>query len=194
MALGVSFFRATSGQIVSSARIDSIAELRSRFAAGAGSAIFFVLAPGVVAGLVPWWFTRWSSATPLPFWTPFRVLGAIVTLAAAAVVVSAFGRFVVEGLGTPAPVAPPQQLVVGGLYRYVRNPMYLAVIAAIAGQALLFGRLGLLAYAAVVAATMFAFVRLYEEPSLAARFGDQYDAYRRNVPGWWPRLRPWKPS
>src|SRR5918995_1408422 len=90
--------------------------------------------------------------------------------AGAGVLAHAFTRFVVEGLGTPAPVAPTRELVVGGLYRYVRNPMYLAVLAAIVGQGLLLGRLVLLPYAAVVAAAFVAFVHWYEEPTLAEQF------------------------
>jgi protein-S-isoprenylcysteine O-methyltransferase Ste14 len=101
---------------------------------------------------------------------------------------------VAEGVGTPAPVAPTRELVVGGLYRYVRNPMYLAVLAAIVGQALVLGRLVLLAYAAVVAAAFVTFVRWYEEPTLAWQFGDRYQAYRAAVPGWWPRRHPWRPA
>jgi protein-S-isoprenylcysteine O-methyltransferase Ste14 len=108
--------------------------------------------------------------------------------------VHAFVGFVVEGVGTPAPVAPTRHLVVGGLYRYVRNPMYLAVLAAIVGQALVLGRPVLLLYAAAVGAAVLAFVRWYEEPTLARRFGAEYEAYRRAVPGWRPRLRPWEPE
>ncbi len=107
---------------------------------------------------------------------------------------SAFVRFVVEGLGTPAPVAPTERLVVGGLYRHVRNPMYLAVAAVIVGQALLLGRLVLLAYALAFAAAVWAFVRWYEEPTLARRFGADYEAYRRAVPAWLPRPRAWEPA
>ena len=106
--------------------------------------------------------------------------------------VHAFVRFVVEGIGTPAPVAPTQHLVVGGLYRHVRNPMYLAVGATIVGQALLLGRTILLLYGAAFAAVVFAFVRGYEEPTLARQFGLTYEEYRQAVPGWWPRLRPWR--
>ena len=105
------------------------------------------------------------------------------------VLVGAFVQFVVEGIGTPAPVAPTRHLVVKGLYRYVRNPMYLAVIAAVVGQALLFGQVLLLVYAAIAGAAMFTFVRAYEEPYLSERFGAEYEAYRRGVPGWWPRMR-----
>lgn len=129
----------------------------------------------------------------MPFWLPLRILGGLLTLAAAAVVVSAFVRFVMEGIGTPAPVAPPQHLVLGGLYRYVRNPMYVAVVSAIAGEALLLGQLSLLIYGAVVFGIMAGFVYFYEEPDLSERFGAEYDEYRKAVPAWWPRLRPWKP-
>ncbi len=110
-----------------------------------------------------------------------------------AVLLHAFGRFVLEGIGTPAPVAPTARLVVGGAYRYVRNPMYLAVAAVIFGQALLLGQAGLLLYAAVFCVIVAAFVRVYEEPVLSRRFGAQYEAYRRAVPAWWPRRTPWEP-
>ena len=103
-------------------------------------------------------------------------------------------RFVVEGIGTPAPVAPTEHLVVGGLYRYVRNPMYVAVTAIIVGQALVLGWPALLLYAAAFVAVTATFVRLYEEPTLRERFGAEYEAYRRAVPGWWPRRHAWRPG
>lgn len=106
-------------------------------------------------------------------------------------IVQAFVRFVTDGLGTPAPVAPTVNLVVGGSYRYVRNPMYLAVTAAIAGQAFLFGQLSLLWYAAIFLVVTATFVHFFEEPTLARQFPDDYPTYVKNVPGWWPRLRPW---
>ncbi|MEO8423911.1 MAG: isoprenylcysteine carboxylmethyltransferase family protein [Actinomycetota bacterium] len=109
------------------------------------------------------------------------------------VLVLAFVRFVVEGSGTPAPVAPIEQLVVGGLYRYVRNPMYLAVEAIIFGQGLALGQLSLLWYAAIIMSAFVLFVRGYEEPALARRFGGSYQTYRRAVPAWWPRRHPWVP-
>jgi len=158
-----------------------------RTAAAAGSSLFFALAPGVVAGVIPWWITRWVFE-PAP--AAVRALGALVTAAGAAVLVHAFARFVREGVGTPAPVAPTRHLVVGGLYRWVRNPMYLAVVACAAGQAGLFGQPVLLAYAAVLLATFVTFVRVYEEPTLTQQFGAEYEAYRRAVRGWWPRARP----
>jgi protein-S-isoprenylcysteine O-methyltransferase Ste14 len=125
---------------------------------------------------------------------PVRVLGVVLLVAGLGALVRAFWGFVVEGLGTPAPVAPPDRLVVGGLYRYVRNPMYVAVLSVIIGQALILGQPVLLAYAAVFWVTVASFVRFYEEPTLSSRFGAQYEAYRRAVPAWWPRLHPWRPD
>jgi protein-S-isoprenylcysteine O-methyltransferase Ste14 len=118
-----------------------------KITATAGSGVFLVIAPGVVAGLVPWWIT-----------------------------------------GTPAPPVPTERLVVQGLYRYVRNPMYIAVLAIIVGQALLLSRPVLLGYGAAVGAAFIAFVYGYEQPALARRYGAQYAAYRQAVPAWWPRL------
>ena len=160
--------------------------------AAAGSALFFAVAPGVVAGLVPWWLTRWQVRGPLAQWAPVRAAGLIVLILGVIVLVQAFVRFVAEGRGTPAPVAPTERLVIGGLYRYVRNPMYLAVVAVITGQGLALGQPVLLGYAAAVWVTVASFVRCYEEPALARQFGDQYRAYRRAVPAWRPRTRPWR--
>jgi protein-S-isoprenylcysteine O-methyltransferase Ste14 len=162
--------------------------------AAVGSAVFFLVGPGVVVGLIPWLLTGWQAREPLPYWAPMRVLGGILLVAGLIVLFRAFVRFVVEGLGTPVPVAAPERLVVGGVYRYVRNPMYVAILAAIIGQALLLGQLGLLLYATAAWLVVAAFVRWYEEPTLARRFGEDYEAYRRAVPAWWPRLRPWEPG
>jgi protein-S-isoprenylcysteine O-methyltransferase Ste14 len=159
-----------------------------KITAAAGSGIFLLIAPGVVAGLVPWWLTGWRMGAAFP--APVRITGAVLTGTGAAVLIGAFAQFTIQGRGTPAPPAPTEQLVVRGLYRYVRNPMYLAVLAVITGQALLLSRPVLLGYAAVVGAVFAAFVYGYEQPTLARRYGAQYEAYRRAVPGWWPRLRP----
>jgi protein-S-isoprenylcysteine O-methyltransferase Ste14 len=162
--------------------------------AAAGSVVFLAVAPGVVAGLIPWLLTGWRAREPLPYWLPLRVAGIVLLTAGILALLHAFMRFVVEGIGTPAPVAPTQRLVVGGLYRYVRNPMYLAVLATILGQALALGRPILLLYAAAVGAAFVAFVRRYEEPALRHRFGERYEAYRRAVPAWRPRRKPWDPD
>jgi protein-S-isoprenylcysteine O-methyltransferase Ste14 len=157
-----------------------------RPAAAAGSAAFLAVAPGVVAGVVPWLLTGWEVRSPS---VALQLVGGLLTVGGAAVLLHAFARFVGEGLGTPAPIAPTEHLVVGGLYRYVRNPMYLAVLACIVGQALLLGQPVLLVYGGLVAVAFVAFVKLYEEPTLASTFGAEYAAYRAAVPGWWPRLR-----
>jgi protein-S-isoprenylcysteine O-methyltransferase Ste14 len=159
-----------------------------------GSLVFLVLAPGIVGGLIPWWLTRWETAEPLPYWLPLRILGVALVFVGLVVLLEAFVRFVVEGLGTPAPVAPTERLIVGGLYRYVRNPMYLAVAATILGQGLALGRPILFLYAAAFALAVIAFVHWYEEPTLHRQFGQAYEAYRRAVPGWWPRRKPWNPD
>jgi protein-S-isoprenylcysteine O-methyltransferase Ste14 len=161
----------------------------TRARAAAGSLVFLLVAPGVVAGVMPWWLTGWESTDPALVW---RLLGGALIAAGVAVLLHAFARFVVEGIGTPAPVAPTKHLVVGGLYRYVRNPMYVAVAATIVGQAALLGHPALLLYAALFMAVVAAFVHGYEEPVLSERFGAEYEAYRRSVPAWRPRLRPWK--
>jgi protein-S-isoprenylcysteine O-methyltransferase Ste14 len=163
-----------------------------RAAAAAGSAAFFVVAPGIVVGLIPWALTDGWDAKDT--WAPLVVLGAVLLAAGLLVLVQAFVRFVVEGMGTPAPVAPTEHLVVGGLYRYVRNPMYLALGAIVSGQALILGRPALLLYAAAVLGVTSTFVRVYEEPALSEQFGAEYEAYRKAVPGWRPRLRPWRPE
>jgi protein-S-isoprenylcysteine O-methyltransferase Ste14 len=156
-----------------------------------GTVVFLFLAPGVVAGVLPWVISGWR----LHDWG--AASWAVVPLAwlsiagGAAFLLHAFALFALHR-GTPAPVAPTQSLVVSGVYRFVRNPMYLAVLAIILGQALLFGSWGLVAYAAIAFAAVFAFVKGYEEPTLTRTYGTQYLDYKRNVRGWLPRLRPWR--
>ena len=159
-----------------------------KITATVGSAVFLVLAPGVVAGLAPWWLTGWRMGAAFP--APVEITGAVLAAAGAAVLLTAFAQFAMQGRGTPAPSAPTEQLVVRGLYRYVRNPMYLAVLAIITGQALLLSRPILFGYAAAVALAFIAFVYGYEQPTLTRRYGAQYQAYQRAVPGWRPRLPP----
>src|SRR5437764_1603862 len=159
--------------------------------AAAGSAAFFALAPGVTAGLVPWWLTGWDAQDTR---APLVVLGALLIAAGLVVLVQAFARFVVEGVGTPAPVAPTEHLVVGGMYRFVRNPMYVAVVSTIVGQALLFGSSLTLAYGLCAWLVMHLFVLTYEEPTLRKRYGNEYARFCANVPRWIPRVRPWSGS
>lgn len=159
-----------------------------------GSALFFVVAPCLLAGLVPWWLTAWQFQ-PAFFGTRLtRLVGAALILAGVPGLVDSFVRFAMQGLGTPAPVAPTRHLVVSGLYRHVRNPMYVAVTSVILGQALLFADGRLLAYGAAFWFACHLFVLAYEEPTLHRTFGAEYDAFRANVPRWIPRVTPWRPE
>ncbi|HEX6757085.1 MAG TPA: isoprenylcysteine carboxylmethyltransferase family protein [Propionibacteriaceae bacterium] len=169
--------------------------MRRLTTAAAGSAVFFVVAPGIVAGLVPWVISGWDVRWPMSaLGVALMGLGGALSSAAVVVLIRNFVRFVVEGRGTPSPVLQTERLVVGGDYRFVRNPMYLAVIAAILGQAMIFGSLALLLYALAVWAIMATFVRWYEEPLLQNRYGEEYGRYRRGVRAWVPRLHPWQPE
>lgn len=156
----------------------------TRLRAALGSLLFLVVVPGVVAGLIPYSLTEWESSDP-PL--GLVVAGALLAAAGALVLLHAFARFVLEGIGTPAPIAPTEHLVVGGAYRYVRNPMYLAVGSVILGQALLLGQTVLLGWLAVFALMVATFVLLYEEPTLTGRYGEEYTRYCETVPRWLPR-------
>jgi protein-S-isoprenylcysteine O-methyltransferase Ste14 len=156
-----------------------------------GSVVFFIVGPGVVVGLVPWLLTGWKVQKPLPCWMLIQVLGWLLIAAGLIVLVHSFILFFVEGLGTPVPLFPPERLVIGGLYRYARNPMYVALLAVIIGQGMVLGQLILLLYAVIVWLVTAAWVRWYEEPALTRRFGADYEAYRSAVPAWWPHLTPW---
>src|SRR5262249_40653144 len=99
-----------------------------------GSAVFLGIAPGFVAGLVPWWISGWRFESPV-FGIPLlRFAGGLLIALGAIGLLDCFVRFAVQGVGTPAPVFPTRHLVVSGLYRYVRNPMYVAVVSTILGQ------------------------------------------------------------
>ena len=157
-----------------------------------GSALFFAVAPSTVAGLVPWWITRWEFRPPFFDLDATRAVGILLIVAGLPGLVDSFARFALQGLGTPAPIAPTQNLVVTGLYRYVRNPIYVALVAVILGQVALFGDQRLLAYGVLVWLAFHAFVVGYEEPVLVRRFGTEYEDFRANVPRWIPRLTPWR--
>lgn len=153
--------------------------------------MFLVLVPGTVAGAIPFWMTGWRVHPPFLGLPVSRVVGGLLVLLGLASLVESILRFALVGLGTPAPVAPPTRLVVSGQYRLVRNPMYVAVLAIVLGQALVLGSFGLLRYAVLLWVFFSGFVLLYEEPTLRSRFGASYETYRRNVRRWWPRPRPW---
>jgi protein-S-isoprenylcysteine O-methyltransferase Ste14 len=157
-----------------------------------GSATFLVLAPGTVMVYVPWTICSWRLGPPLLEFPPFRVVGVLMIMAGLPVMLDSFARFAMQGLGTPAPVAPPRHLVVTGLYRYVRNPMYVAGLLLVLGQALLFGSSRLLEYGLLLWLASFVFVVLYEEPALQRKFGKEYEDFCAHVPRWIPRLKPFE--
>jgi protein-S-isoprenylcysteine O-methyltransferase Ste14 len=156
-----------------------------------GSAVFFLFAPGTVAGLVPWWMSRWQVHPPFLGMTFFRVVGGLLIAIGLVILLEAFLRFALKGIGTPAPIYPTRHLVVTGTYRFVRNPMYVAVVWLILGQGLLFSNRHLLEYGLCVWLVMHLFVMLYEEPALRRSFPDDYADFTANVPRWIPRLTPW---
>lgn len=163
-----------------------------RVRAWVGTIVFLFLAPGIVAGLIPGLIHGYR----VPDWGgwiwPVAIVSGLLILAGIVVLLDAFVRFA-RADGTPAPPAPTAHLVVVGPYRFVRNPMYLAVAAIILGQALLFGSWAVLIYLGVALTAVVLFVTFYEEPTLAETYGDEYRTYRANVRGWIPRLRPWTP-
>lgn len=146
--------------------------------------------PGPVTVLVPWLLSGYELHEPLLGWTWLRVVGAVLLVSGIPVLAESIARFVWKGRGTLTPALPTRHLVVSGLYRFVRNPMYVGVIAIIVGQALLLGGGDVLIYAAVVAVGFHFFVVLYEEPTLRRTYGPEYDEYRAQVRRWIPRVTP----
>ncbi len=159
-----------------------------------GATVFFFLAPGTVAFLIPGLVAQWplQPLWPNAMWA--KVLGFVIGAVGFAALIECFARFALKGEGTPAPIASTRYLVLSGLYRHVRNPMYVAVLAIILGWAVWFASLALFGYALVVWLCFTTFVVVYEEPKLRATFGKQYEIYCANVGRWVPRLHPWTPA
>jgi protein-S-isoprenylcysteine O-methyltransferase Ste14 len=157
-----------------------------------GSAVFLVIAPGFVAGLAPWWISRWRLEAPFFGMPLFRFAGGMLITLGVIGLLDSFVRFAVQGVGTPAPVFPTRHLVVTGMYRYVRNPIYVAVVSTILGQGLILGNVRLLEYGGLVWLLFHLFVLVYEEPTLRASFGSEYKVFCAEVPRWIPRSTPWR--
>jgi protein-S-isoprenylcysteine O-methyltransferase Ste14 len=151
-----------------------------------GAALFFVVAPGMLLGVIPYLLTGWQAGRHPAGALAARIVGALLIAAGLASVIESFARFVVKGRGTPAPVAPPDQLVVSGQYRVVRNPIYVALVAVVIGQALLLSRVILILYAMALWGFFHAWVLGIEEPDLRRRFGASYEAYCSRVWRWLP--------
>lgn len=164
--------------------------MRRALALTIDNALYFVVVPGTVSGLVPRLFVGWRVQWS---WTPAQIIAMATICLGLVPLVGAFVAFARAG-GTPSPGVSPDHLVVDGFYLYVRNPIYVGVLLTIMGQALLFKSALLVAYAVLFWIAVASFVRWYEEPGLSRQFGAAYHAYRQSVPAWCPRLRPWIPE
>ena len=149
------------------------------------SLLFLVLAPGMVAGYIPLALLprgqQIETGVLAYFAFPLWLMGIMILL-------WCFWDFLVKGHGTPAPIDPPKELVITGLYNYVRNPMYVGVLIIIVGHFLWFKTFWMIIYAAVVFLAFYLFVTLYEEPYLKNTFGMAYENYIQKVPRWIPRI------
>jgi len=151
-----------------------------------GSLLFLLLAPGTIAGYIPLVLLRNGSAVETGIFAylafPLWFIGSMLLL-------WCFWDFTFKGHGTPAPIAPPRELVATGFYRYVRNPMYVGILSILIGHFLWFGYWNLLIYALIVFLGFNTFVAYYEEPTLKRKFGASYEEYLKRVPRWIPRFR-----
>jgi protein-S-isoprenylcysteine O-methyltransferase Ste14 len=149
--------------------------------------IFTIIVPGAIAALIPYLLL---SRNPAPFAHigPFQLLGLIPMAIGLAIYLRCAWDFASMGKGTPAPIDPPKRLVAHGLYRFVRNPMYVGVLLALLGEAWLFRSSALLIYAAIVFTWEHLFVVFYEEPALKRKFGESYSDYLARTRRWIPRF------
>ena len=152
------------------------------------SLLFSLVFPGIVIGLVPWLLLRWFPPDKASV-NSIAYLGILLAGLGVLAYLRCAWDFAAVGRGTPAPWDPPRRLVTVGLYRFVRNPIFLALVLVVLGEAVYFQARVLLGYAAYVFAAFHARVVLFEEPALRAQFGDAYEEYRVRVPRWLPRWR-----
>lgn len=150
--------------------------------------LFMLLVPGLLVGAMPIWLVQTDEA--LFSFGIFRWLAVPLWAAGTAVLLWCAWAFTMRGHGTPSPTDPPRELVVSGLYRFVRNPIYICVTAIFLGYLFWHPSLALLLCPAITAASSHLFVIFYEEPHLRQAFGASYEEYCRLVPRWIPRLRP----
>jgi protein-S-isoprenylcysteine O-methyltransferase Ste14 len=150
------------------------------------SLFFAIVVPGSVAVLIPYLIVSRGDADLIGRWTLLHFMSLVPIVVGAAILIRCIWDFGAKGRGTLAPMDPPKRLVVQGLYRYVRNPMYLGVLLLLLGQAAFFKSIALLQYTVVWFIIVNLFVVLYEEPSLRRRFGDSYEQYLGSVHRWLP--------
>ena len=152
------------------------------------TSLFTILVPGTVTVLVPYLLlTSGFQLFPMENGA-WRILGLPPVLLGALTYLWCAWDFTFTGRGTPAPIDPPKELVVKGLYRYVRNPMYVGITLILTGEALLFESAVLVLYAGLLLVCAHLFIVYYEEPTLRRLFGASYESYCKSVPRWIPRL------
>lgn len=157
------------------------------------SAVFTVIVPGTMAGVIPYLLTDGWRRGDLLGLSGAWIAGVVLIALGLPVLLIAIYKFASDGLGTPLPAAPTRCLVVTGPHRFVRNPMYLAVATVIVGQALVLGQAVLLWYAVLFMLMTAAFVFFYEQPTLQTQFGEDYRRCCESVPAWLPRVTPYRP-
>src|SRR5262245_6166489 len=150
------------------------------------SLFFTFLLPGTVTVLIPYWLV---SNTDLSNEPVIRYVGGALIIIGASGLLACIWQFFSEGRGTLAPIDAPKQLVVRGLYRYVRNPMYVFVVTVLIGEAILFRSIPIVIEAGVFMILVYLFVVFYEEPTLRRQFGESYERYSNTVGRWIPRWR-----
>jgi protein-S-isoprenylcysteine O-methyltransferase Ste14 len=149
--------------------------------------VAWMLLPFVVAFYVPWTFIG-LDAVRVDARNPLHLIGLVLMAVGAVLLFACVWEFATRGRGTLGPPDPPKNLVVQGLYRYVRNPMYLSVATILGGEMLLVQRTGLVLYGLIWFGFVNIFVLAYEEPALREKFGASYEQYTRSVGRWLPRL------
>lgn len=188
IVMGDSRFDCEVGPLTTRDNESTISPMSLKISAIAKTVLFTVFVPGTVAGYIPWRLGG-SKGVALHGFEAWAAEVVIFTGAAIYLYTALWG-FAAIGMGTPAPIDPPKILVVRGLHRYVRNPMYIGVALVIAGQAWLFHSPQVAIYLCCVLVIAHLFVLFYEEPTLQRQFGEEYERYRARVPRWFPRLRP----
>jgi|HubBroStandDraft_6_1064221.scaffolds.fasta_scaffold752999_1 protein-S-isoprenylcysteine O-methyltransferase Ste14 len=145
--------------------------------------------PGFVLVYFPFWITRFRVPAGEAHWQ--QLIAAALIVAGLAPLFASIWRFIFEGRGTLMPAVPTERLVVSGLYRYVRNPMYVGVVTSLWGETILFATSDMMKYTLTVWLLIELFIVFYEEPTLARRHPEDYPRYKQHVPRWLPRLKPW---
>jgi protein-S-isoprenylcysteine O-methyltransferase Ste14 len=149
--------------------------------------IFTIIFPGAVGIYLPLYLVGQSKKLLWQPWSILQIVALIPMITGAVIYFWCLWNFMIKGKGTPLPIDAPKSLVVQGLYRYIRNPMYVGVLLVIAGWAIFFWTINLLVYGIAVWIIFHLFALVIEEPILKRKFGSDYEEYCRNVGRWLPK-------